>query len=108
VASPLSDWLIPVVVVCAVLLTTAVVVAIAFLVHRLRHRSKSPRPPLPRLEELDDMPADRSTKKSRRSFFQRDRYTRTPNRSQQPPEQVIYLSNNAFRNETRCAIEGVQ
>jgi len=87
VASPLPDWLIPVVVVGAVVLSAAVIGGVVILVLRCRRSEPRQRPPLPRLEELDVIPADRPTKK-RRSILGRDRYTATPNRSQRVAEQV--------------------
>ena len=81
-------WLIPVVVVAVVVPVAVVVAAVAFVVRRRRRASLPPRPPLPRPDELDDLPAAETSKK-RPSVMNRLRYTRSPKRSQHLTLQVI-------------------
>jgi len=87
------EWFIPVIVVNAVILAVLIFGVIALVIYRRSSAStRQPRPPLPRPEELDDLPSSRNSKKHRRSTVKRERYTPTPSNSNQlPPQQVTIL-----------------
>lgn len=104
IASPVGDscnpmeslpfWVIPLIVVLAVVLSTAAVVVVCVVVRwRRASRPARPRPPLPRPDELDDPPTHSVRSKMRFSSKKRERYTLAPKkRPQQTPEQVIFAS----------------